>query len=186
MQYEVEMKFEMPAEERPRIRHELAARGISWEATLDQEDRYYGHPSRDFAETDEALRIRRSGSQAALTYKGPKIDAASKTRREIELELPDGRASAETLAALLEALGFVGFATVRKTRAPGSLAFEGRAVEVALDEVAGLGAFMELETPASEADVAEARQALERLAAALGLRRGTRRSYLEMLLDRAM
>ena len=44
-------------------------------------------PCRDFAQTDEALRIRTVGDTSFVTYKGPKLDATTKTRRELELPL---------------------------------------------------------------------------------------------------
>ena len=50
----------------------------------EQVDRYFAHPCRDFARTDEALRLRRDGDDVAITWKGPRIDAATKTRRESE------------------------------------------------------------------------------------------------------
>lgn len=182
--YEVELKFALPGPEAERIRQALAARGLTWGPAQRQEDRYLAHPDRDFAETDEALRIRREDDRTYLTYKGPKIDPASKTRREIELRMPDA-AAGEQLAALFDALGFVAFATVRKSRTPGSLAYRDRSVGVSLDEVEGLGPFIEFETLAPPTEIQPAREAITALAAELGLSHGIRRSYLEMLLDRA-
>ena len=69
-------------------------------------DRYFAHPSRDFARTDEALRLRRIGEFNFITYKGPKLDATTKTRREIEIGLADGQQAATDAAELLAAIGF--------------------------------------------------------------------------------
>ena len=50
----------------------------------EQVDTYFSHPARDFAATDEALRIRSIDQENFVTYKGPKLDATTKTRREID------------------------------------------------------------------------------------------------------
>jgi adenylate cyclase class 2 len=59
----------------------------------------------------------------------------------------------------------------------------GRRVEGALDDVEGVGTFVELELRADEKSVDEARRAIATLAAELDLGPSERRSYLEMLLD---
>ena len=68
-------------------------------------DRYFNHPARDFAETDEALRIRRIGPVNRITYKGPRVDTVTKTRQELELPLVEGEKSAADWITLLEKLG---------------------------------------------------------------------------------
>ncbi|MFN5909679.1 MAG: class IV adenylate cyclase, partial [Planctomyces sp.] len=50
-----------------------------------EQDEYFNHPARDFRQTDEALRIRRIGGELILTWKGPRLDALSKSRRELEV-----------------------------------------------------------------------------------------------------
>jgi adenylate cyclase class 2 len=51
-------------------------------------DEYFNHPCRDFGQTDEAFRIRSCNGQTKLTYKGPRLDTVTKTREELELEIP--------------------------------------------------------------------------------------------------
>jgi len=149
---------------------------------VEQVDQYFAHPVRDFARTDEALRIRRVGEHNVITYKGPKIDATTKTRREIELPLAAGGEAAEEFAELLVALGFRPVATVRKTRTAYALTWQSRPVEVALDSVDGLGTFVEIEAAAAgKSELDSARDAVTSLAAELGLESSERRSYLEML-----
>jgi inorganic triphosphatase YgiF len=96
---EIEMKF--PVEEFAQVKKVLAG----WQARPDggviEEDHYFNAPHRDFAQTDEALRIRRIGPHSQLTYKGPKHAGPTKTRTELEVPLHDGDAPAETLARLL-------------------------------------------------------------------------------------
>jgi adenylate cyclase class IV len=67
-------------------------------------------------------------------------------------------------------------------RRPARVPWQGREVEVAIDTVAGLGDFLELEIVASEAEIPLALSCLQSLAAELGCGLPERRSYLEMLL----
>ena len=84
--------------------------------TEHQEDRYFNSPVKDFAQTDEALRIRETKSDDVhnlfITYKGPKIDAKSKTREEVEMGIED----ADKAAKIFENLGFKEVRTVIKDR----------------------------------------------------------------------
>jgi adenylate cyclase class IV len=57
-------------------------------------------------------------------------------------------------------------------------------VEICLDEVEGLGCFVELEIQAAANQLEAARAVLLKSATELGLTRSERRSYLEMLLER--
>jgi len=72
---------------------------------------------------------------------------------------------------------------VAKTRTPGMLDWQGRHIEIALDEVARIGTFLEIELVTDEQDAEAARVAIQSLAVELGLTRSERRSYLEMLLE---
>lgn len=190
--YEVELKYRV-ADGRA-IEDRLASLGACWHGTTEQVDRYFNHPSRDFAVTDEALRLRSTAAGVAITWKGPRLDATAKTRREIELPLALAAvpAAADAVAAvpatldrwteLLEALGFRQVREVAKRRRLATVAWEGAAIEVALDHVAGLGDFVELELQAESAGIAVAAARIESLARELGCTNPERRSYLEMLL----
>jgi len=182
MKFEVEQKF--PISDFAAAERRLAELCVAIGRPVAQADLYYAHPARDFALTDEALRIRRIGERNLITYKGAKIDPATKTRREIELPLADGAESAARWGELLEALGFRPVAEVRKQRRTAELDWHGCHVEVALDEVDSLGSFLELEISAEESDVETARRALAALATKLELGPGERRSYLELLLGK--
>lgn len=187
--YEVEIK--VPADH-DAVRRALEEEGAAALDTVTQADTYYDAPMRDFAETDEALRVRRertdSGNRrsanpeaetASLTYKGPLVDSASKTREEHETAVDDGVA----VEATLEALGFEPVETVEKRRERFSL----DGYTVVLDAVTDLGEFVEIETEAEEDGIDEAREGAVALLESLGLDpdRGIRTSYLELLLDNA-
>jgi adenylate cyclase class 2 len=182
MKWEVEQKF--PLDDVPATKARLLALGTRFSDPIQQSDRYFNHPSRDFRSTDEALRLRQIGAENFITYKGPKIDQDTKTRRELELPLPPGPQIAQELADLLTVLGFQPVATVRKTRRSGNLTWEGYAVEVALDEVQAVGSYLELEIMADDSTLDGAKTSLQRLSKHLNLGPSERRSYLEMLLER--
>ena len=147
-----------------------------------QSDQYFAHPARDYAQTDEALRIRTVAGGSFVTYKGPKLDATTKTRRELELPLAETDADGSQFAELLAALGFTPVETVRKTRREFRITHDGREVHGALDSVDGVGTFVELELSADDASLDAARRVITALADQLQLGASERRSYLELLL----
>jgi len=147
-------------------------------------DHYFNAPDRDFALTDEALRIRRVGPTNYVTYKGPKRDLHTKTRTEIEVPLGDGDETADGFTRLLVQLGYRLVAVVRKDRRTFHLEREGFSLAVTLDDVAGLGPFAELEIGVAEDKLDAARATLLRVAQELGLADSERRSYLELLLSK--
>jgi adenylate cyclase class 2 len=142
-----------------------------------QRDTYYRHPSKDFAKTDEALRIREEEGRSFITYKGPKLDADTKSREELEVPLVDPK----DLGGLLLRLGFEPVAVVEKLRR-GYLV---GTLEVTVDEVKGLGHFLEVEAKECE-DLEEGKSRVLGLIDTLGLKRMERRSYLELLLERGI
>lgn len=180
--YEVEIKY--PVDDARRVTEELVRLGARFAEPLRQTDRYYAHPCRDFAVTDEALRLRSDADGVVITWKGPRLGGDTKTRREIEL--PIGRPAAPpeaTLGAWDDLLGALGFRQVRevaKERLPGTLEWQGGTVTLAIDRVPGLGAFLEIEVLAEEGGVATAEAGLRGLAEVLGCGQPERRSYLEM------
>jgi adenylate cyclase class 2 len=120
-----------------------------------------------------------------LTWKGPRLDAVTKSRKELELPLAVAPAtlahSADQLNAILLALGFTTAGVVRKTRRSTVVHFEGQAVTCCLDQVQGLPWYAELELLCAEADRQQATELLLRLAQILELHQSERRSYLELV-----
>ena len=194
MAYEVEQKFrDLPAGFGSRLSEALEASQSELGPThsdlnnakdIVQVDVYYAHPQRDFAVTDEALRIRTSGEHTVVTYKGPRIDDGMKTRLELELEFLPVANVRDQASQLLAALGFEPVAELRKRRRVYSIDRNGWQIAVSLDEVETLGEFVELEIVAEENQLDSARQVLDDLAQELGLQHIERKSYLELFLDR--
>lgn len=174
--YEVELKLET---EHGPVRERLSELGAEPLGRVRQVDTYYDAPHRSFAETDEALRVReeRSGDErwVGVTYKGPLVEAESKTREEHETAVEDG----EEMRAVLEGVGFAPAETVEKERER----FTYGEYTVTLDTVDGLGEFVEVETEAEAVD--EAREGAIAVLRELGLDpdEQVRASYLGMLLD---
>lgn len=181
MTLEIELKF--PISQKEPILQFLDSQKASQGETVEQKDFYFSHPSRDFGKTDEALRIRCIGNQSFLTYKGPVLDTQTKTRKEIEIPVGSSSQEGDSMATILELLGFRRVRSVEKTRMVYHFTWNEFPVEICLDEVKGLGQFLEIETIAEEAQRDDAQQAILHLADHLGLKNREKRSYLCMLLD---
>ncbi|GAB6862719.1 class IV adenylate cyclase [Haloplanus litoreus] len=176
--YEVELKVRTPHDP---VRERLSALGADRVGAVRQVDTYYDAPHRDFADTDEALRIRREETNGAaethITYKGPLVEAASKTRREVETGVADG----DRMDDILDALGFSPAAVVEKERERYDL----DGYTVTLDTVGDLGEFVEIEREVPEDDLEATREGAVSHLRDLGLDPADqiRTSYLGLLLD---
>jgi adenylate cyclase, class 2 len=167
----LEIEIKTRSADNDKVERVLLERGATLLGEHDQVDEYFNHPSRDFAETDEALRLRKD-TKGRITYKGPKIDRHTKTREEIEIEIDD----LDNMRLILVRLGFRQVAKVSKKRKEYVLG----GVTVSLDSVEGLGNFVELEVQGEDAE--EGRSRIEKLRDDLGLIGSERRSYLELQL----
>ncbi|MEF8780457.1 MAG: class IV adenylate cyclase, partial [Haloferacaceae archaeon] len=164
--YEVELKVPASHEE---VFERLEAANATRTRRVEQVDTYYDAPHRDFAETEEALRIRKQRTLDAgedeygttLTYKGPLVDDASKTRQEYEIQV----SAADELEGILGGLGFEPAATVEKERT----VFDLDGYTVTLDSVDGLGEFLEVERRAAEEHIEEVRTGAVDVLESLGL-----------------
>lgn len=171
----VEVEIKASVDDLDRVRDELATQGAERVGQRTETDVYFDHPQRSFADTDEALRVRRAGETIRLTYKGPKLDEQTKTREELDLAVGDE----DTARRVLTSLGFEPSGRVVKDRET----FELDDLTVVLDRVEGLGSFVEIETLV-EGSVEHGREQVLALADELGLEEQERRSYLELLLER--
>ena len=184
--YEVEMKFPV-----------LEPLDFDWDDAVEEIDTYFRHPCRDFAQTDEGLRIRKTVTphskteDCVLTYKGPKIDSETKTRKEIEISVAEN--NSENCQNILESLGFTPVEIVRKFRKTKTILVENREYVLSLDTLPLLkdrgrpSEFLEIETIADADTVAQARTDLLRFAQTLiaegRLGESIRKGYLEMILE---
>lgn len=181
---EIEIKARVESPEA--LRNALHSHGFVRLRAMRETDTYYNGVDRSFAETDEALRLRvtenldKGGERSAVTYKGPKLDSHSQTRAEHEVGVQDGGEMHQVLLAL----GHTPVLQVQKRREY----FRRGEITACVDEVSGLGSYMELETLSKAEDgYEEAVELLFGLLDTLGIPKEncTRKSYLEMLLESA-
>lgn len=165
------IEVEVKARAKPDTLETIKALGAVFLAVENHCDIYFSSPLRDFRETDEALRIRTKEFGAWLTYKGPKLDALTKSRMEVTVKIEDPN----SMEQLLASLGFLPYAIVKKKRNKYAL----NDVILALDEVEDLGVYLEVEASADE-DWTLLREKVLRILKHLGLE-SLRKSYLELL-----
>jgi len=181
MGFEIEIKVRVTALEP--IEEKLIRNGAALIADQDEHDIYYNAPHRDFAKTDEALRLRYVEHQKygkimppCITYKGAKVGKEGfKAREEIIVDLSSG----EEFSIMLERLGFKKTADVEKHRK----IYQVKDAIITLDILPGIGVFSEIEASAGlTAD--ESMAIIEGLAETYGIV-GERltKSYLEIVLD---
>lgn len=192
--FEVEMKFKV--EDYSNIKNKLVELGFQPCIERVEVDIYYNAPDRDFAITDEALRFRHiqlTGSYMSkmsigeietstsniLTYKGPKQGDKGKIRVEHET-VCHSQQEADNLKKIIHFLGYSQTLEVRKKRTFYYLSKDN--IEITLDNVDGLGYFIELEIKSTQMKAALAK--IENFAKKLGLSNEERRSYLELLLEK--
>lgn len=170
---EVESKYRSPGNEK--VEKALGKLGAELVSEEETEDLYFQHPARDFGETDEALRLRKTSDASELTYKGPRMKLEhTKAREEVTLRTDDPLAAQR----IVERLGFKEFMSVRKRRKN----YRYDKVRIAVDDVEGLGEYVELELITEEPIRAEA--LIEQMRDELSLTNLEPRTYLELILQR--
>ncbi|MFW9832676.1 MAG: class IV adenylate cyclase [Candidatus Thorarchaeota archaeon] len=184
--FEVEVKVAI--EDERVIRKKLIESGSEMLNSEVQIDIYFDHPCRTFIETDEAVRIRTrspfdeeglstSHVLKELTYKGPKLDKQTKTRVEYSIGIDDS----EHLTSILESLSFTPITKITKKRT----FFELRGITISIDDVEGVGLFLELESIVhKKGEMKSAKKVIFELLDELGISAEDtiRDSYLEMYL----
>ena len=167
------MKYRSPGNDK--MEKALVKLGAKQVSIGPMEDIYFAHPSRDFGKTDEALRLRKREDGAELTYKGPRMHAdGAKAREEITLKTDNPL----TMQRIVERLGFKESYVLRKTRTSYLL----DKLRVDIDDVEGLGEFVELEVLTESPE--RSTQLLEFARAELGLEKLEPRTYLEMIIEK--
>ena len=181
----IEVEVKLPLYKRSLTERLLLSEGFLAGNLVKESDWYYTSDFHDFMKSDEALRIRYVENmttlteKSVLTYKGPKLDLISMTRQEIETSVgspTEGR-------AILCALGYRELAPVVKLRQY----YHKDKITACVDQVEGLGSFLELEILVEEESQKEA--ALSDIKATLkaldsDIKETTTISYLCMLLKK--
>lgn len=170
---EVELKVKIPALEP--VRKKLNEKNAEDLGKVHEHDIYYNAPHRDFAKTDEAVRVRYTNDHAVVTYKGPKIRKFGlKAREELNFAVECGG----TFEKMLERLGFTRTTEVNKWRENYRLG----GASISLDAVDELGTFAEIEI-ITENEKDNPTEKIEALAKEIGIDgEPILESYLELLL----
>lgn len=169
----LEIEIKSYCDNREDVLQRIISRGGRFKERAIEHDIYFNHPCRDFAITDEALRIRVIDKRTILTYKGPKIGDTTKTRFEEEVLFDN----LESMQTVLLRLGFTMVDEVVKKREIYCI----NDVDICVDEVVDVGSFVELEKLGEDKEKIE--KELFALAEELGLHRFETRSYLELKLN---
>ena len=179
---EIEQKFKL--DDCDALKARLRMLGATPRAAVRQIDTYYNPPHRDFLAPDivsEWFRVRDEDGKTSINYKRwLPLGVREKTHcDEFETLLDDG----EAVQRLLAALDFVELVTVDKLREEWTV---DDSFVIALDQVSGLGSFVEFEYKGHAGSVEEANERLTDLVHDLGLQLGERdrRGYPHQLLER--
>jgi len=169
-----------------------------YKLSLHHEDIYFNMPNglRDFKQTDEALRLRKSIEfnrdnkqkdqkiNCFITYKGKKIDTTTKTREEIEVKINE----IEDMKNLLKILGFREVFTVIKERELYDFKFKDTRIEALIDYIPILEQhFVEVELiTESYENVDENKDILFQFLENFGIKKeeSIRKSYLELIAEK--
>ena len=143
----IEIEAKIKVERLDAYAERLAELRAALKDQVSQRDVFYDRADGSLLKSDSGLRVREEVRQASsdttLCFKGPRQAGPYKRRVEIELGVCD----AEAAKRLVEALGYVQTVAVRKDRRIWRLG----ECDVCLDEVAGLGDFIEVEGPCEKA-----------------------------------
>lgn len=179
----IEVEVKLPVSGLEKVRRILTGEGFTRKHFLREEDHYFDLADGQIRKRGEAIRIRKttdllSGeTESLVTFKGKKTDKVSMTRKELETGIQD----ADVMHGILEALDYqeVPPAVIKKRDE-----LSRGEMNACLDEVEGLGSFLELEIVLDESDDQEAalgkiREVLKKLG--YDLTDTIRTSYLTLL-----
>ena len=178
----IEVEIKLQVENKEKIEHDLQKLGFIPGYLVKESDIYFNSDTNDLRKRDMALRVRccenltTGETEAVMTFKGPKLDQVSMTRKELETEISNPLVCQE----ILQLLGYVLIYPVRKFRQYYHL----ENVTACVDQVEKLGDFLELEIIAEEEKEREnALLQIEEILETLGYRieDTIRTSYLSML-----
>ena len=182
----IEVEVKLPVTDLDEIKSALKEFGFKEKCLIEEHDTYFDNQQGDIRTNDEALRVRETKDyltgkkRAQINFKGKKLDTRTMTREELETGVEDG----EICRNILRAIGYAPAAPeVVKDRTM----LQKENVTACLDNVYGLGEFLELEILAdSEEQKGAALERIENILNDLGYQISdtVRTSYLSMLQNR--
>ncbi len=181
MTLEMEVKFRL--ENPDFVITKIKELGAIFVEELTEKDDYYNAPDRDFQQTDEVFRIRTYGNLNHFTYKGPNQKGNIKVREELELKIEAEENGYEKARKLLQLLGYRHVAVVQKIRKVYDSMLEGFPIHFCVDQIDGLGSFLEIEIVTDSSKKEQAEEIILELVRLLNLERAEKRSYLQMIIE---
>lgn len=181
----IEVEIKIKIKDANLVEENLQKLGFSKGDFVKEADLYFDNQDHQIKNSDSALRIRSSENITLnqntyfLTYKGPKLDQVSNTRKELEIQIEEGQKGKE----ILMSLGYSLIYPVIKTRQHYQLG----KITACLDQVENLGIFLEMEVIVpSECEKENALEQLFSFLQKLGFRPEdvVKTSYLTMLLSK--
>ena len=140
----IEVEIKLPIADLDTIKRKLLKMGFKETAVIEERDTYFDNRQGDIRANGEALRVRETKdyltgeSRAQINFKGKKLDTCTMTREELETGVENGEISRK----ILQAIGYIPVAPeVIKER----IMLRRESVTACLDNVRGLGEFLELE-----------------------------------------
>lgn len=179
----IEVEIKLPIADLDTIKRKLLKMGFKETAVIEERDTYFDNRQGDIRANGEALRVRETKdyltgeSRAQINFKGKKLDTCTMTREELETGVEDG----EICRNILQVIGYApADPEVFKDRTM----MQKESITACLDNVRGLGGFLELEILAdSEEKKDAALRGIENILNSLGYQISdtVRMSYLSML-----
>lgn len=182
----IEVEVKLPIADLAGIKRKLLKIGFRETTFMEERDTYFDNRQGDIRANGEALRVRETKDRttgkrrAQINFKGKKLDACTMTRQELETDVEDG----VVCRNILKAIGYIpADPEVIKDRTM----LQKESVTACLDNVRGLGKFLELEILTdSEEKKESALGQIEKILNGLGYQISdtVRISYLSMLQNR--
>ena len=150
----IEVEVKVPVKNRILIEDALLQMGFAKGDLVKESDFYFDSSLHKLKDNDMALRVRMcenltvGSTEHTMTFKGPKMDTISMTRKELEMNIEDTGIGKEILISL----GYEPVPPVIKLRQH----FHRKQITACLDQVERLGEFLELEIVVSQAQKKDA------------------------------
>lgn len=163
----MEIEIKARVDDAPALKHKFEDIGVAFSEPYTQDDTVYVEKMGAldvFLANKVFVRIRiQDGSKVTLTAKKSKSLAGDESliKREHETEVD----SAEEMREILQMMGYIEAVRVKKTRQKGKY----KEYEICLDEIEGLGSFVELERIASEGEASQIQKEMIDFLLSLGI-----------------
>lgn len=140
----IEVEVKLPVPDPDGMKTRILEAGFKEKHFIEEHDVYFDNAAGNIRANGEALRVRETTDrltgkkQAQINYKGKKLDTQTMTRRELETGVEDGAVCREILQA-------IGYAPVEPEVVKVRAMLQKDFITACLDDVQGLGSFLELE-----------------------------------------